>query len=730
MRIALKNFRQHASLEMEFQASGLFMLQGHSGAGKTTIFDAIFEALTGEADDVPPWGSSSSQVELFDFQAGTIAYIKRTRGPKTLIVRDADGNEYKDEAAQAYINKTIGMEAHDFLASSYIQQEMSGSLLKLPPAEQLRFIQKLGAGIADPEADREKIQALVRGRDSLAFAAATMVNTKLPYLQRAEADLKAAEFKEPVAPMAQDEMHKKYAEYLEAESVYAKLNGEAEKVRRALRNPLYETVRNLDLLKRSNQSVIDDNSKELQAIEAEEAGLRAALDDGIIQKAAALKLNLYAKRKRLETIEQMKAVAAKVVDTYGQISGNIMEFLVSRLTEIKALRKATEDAIAADESRRRDLESMDVPQHCPSCAAPLIIESGKILSAPNVRPADYDQRYAIVLDSVRDARKQIGKIDAEIVHIQDLQSRAALLKSSLGEDTAPEHKTLAEVDSAVLVQDELIGAQKALDASINRVMAKKNSILGKIRNSSKAISDAENSIALANLAPEHELRSTSDKMDVAISDQEQIVKSYATFLKDRADHAAAVAKRDLQASHYATLAGICQRAKEDYTSALSTSVVAEEKLAAAKRLKELSDQAAVMSIELNIEKINENAKILIDRMFPDDGTSVRIKNTTETKSGDSKPKLSIEVFHKGKMAKKLSSLSGGERSRITLAFQLALGEMYKSPILLVDEGFSGLPEDQVKLCLELLKEASEDRLILAIEHGAPESLFDEVFRLE
>lgn len=729
MRIILKNFRQHASLEMEFQRTGLFMLQGPSGAGKTTIFDAIFEVLTGEADDVAPWGGTSCQVEVFDIQ-DSLPYIKRTRGPKTLLVRDDSGNEYKDEAAQAVINKAICMEAHDFLASSYIQQEMSGSLLKLPPAEQLRFVQKLGAGTLDPEIEREKIQAQVRHREQTANLAKMNCDRLLPYAIRAEADLKAAEFIEPVAPMSQEKMDEKYNDYLEAEKSLKKAEHAAAAARANLRNPLYEQIRNLDSLRKSNEAVSADSSKELDALTAEELALTSKSDFNIVIQANSRKASLAAKRKRLEIIDKMKELAAKVTEKYGQMSGNVLGYLDDRLAEVKRLREiASRDMIAAI-AKRKDLENMSDPQHCPACSVPLLVESGKIVSAPNVRPHDYDKSWRLALQEAIDAERRIADLSKEAVYIQDLQSKAAYLKSSLNEDTAPECKTIAEVDAAVLAQNELISNQRIIESEISKVSARKDSIIRKISSIAKIISETEAKIAATDLTPEADVKNTVYDTEKLVNTRGEVVQSYQKILQDRTDYLAAVTKRNLKASHYATLAGICQRAREDYTSALNDSISAEDKLAASRRLKELSDQAAVMAIELNIEKINENAKVFIDRMFPDDGTSVRIKNTTETKSGDAKPKLSVEIFHKGKVAKKLSNLSGGERSRITLAFQLALGEMYKSPILLVDEGFSGLAEEQVKQCLELLKEAASDRLILAIEHGAPESLFDGVFRLD
>ena len=150
------------------------------------------------------------------------------------------------------------------------------------------------------------------------------------------------------------------------------------------------------------------------------------------------------------------------------------------------------------------------------------------------------------------------------------------------------------------------------------------------------------------------------------------------------------------------------------------------KRTASERLKGLSDAAAVAAIENTIDTINANAQSLLDQMFPDDGTVITLKNSMTTQAGLENAKMSVAIHHKGSDVKRIKSLSGGEKSRACLAFQLALSEMYQSPILLVDEGFTGLDDETKAACFEVLRSVSQNKLILVVEHGAPESFFDEV----
>jgi len=143
------------------------------------------------------------------------------------------------------------------------------------------------------------------------------------------------------------------------------------------------------------------------------------------------------------------------------------------------------------------------------------------------------------------------------------------------------------------------------------------------------------------------------------------------------------------------------------------------------RLKQLSDFAAVQSVEEILANINGAAESHVHRMFPDTGTEVAILNATKTKKGDDRAKFGLSIHHKGYPVPKMTPLSGGERKRIILAFQLALFDLYASPLLLCDEAFPGCDvEVSLPAGLESLRIVSEGKLVIVIEHGAPEEFFD------
>ena len=97
MRIRLKNFRCYEDETFDFGKSGLALLSGSSGKGKSTILMGIHFALFGIGTKVTAYGKTSCMVEMeFDDLK-----IIRTKRPNRLVVNDI----YEDDTAQEIINK-------------------------------------------------------------------------------------------------------------------------------------------------------------------------------------------------------------------------------------------------------------------------------------------------------------------------------------------------------------------------------------------------------------------------------------------------------------------------------------------------------------------------------------------------------------------------------------------------------------------------------------------------
>jgi len=162
---------------------------------------------------------------------------------------------------------------------------------------------------------------------------------------------------------------------------------------------------------------------------------------------------------------------------------------------------------------------------------------------------------------------------------------------------------------------------------------------------------------------------------------------------------------------------------------LSETKIAEDKLEGTIRLKQFSEAAQMESIASVVESINIAAKDFLDLLFPDNPIIVSLLPFKQTKDAGVRAKFSTVIKYKGCEYSDIDEISGGEYDRIVLAYQLALNQIYQSPILLLDEAFTAVEEELFLLAMDALKIIAENKLIVVVSHGAIQGLFDEVIEV-
>jgi ABC-type transport system involved in cytochrome bd biosynthesis fused ATPase/permease subunit len=118
----------------------------------------------------------------------------------------------------------------------------------------------------------------------------------------------------------------------------------------------------------------------------------------------------------------------------------------------------------------------------------------------------------------------------------------------------------------------------------------------------------------------------------------------------------------------------------------------------------------------------------LEHFFPDNPINVTISAFKETKSNDAKPQINLDIDYRG-IEHDLSMLSGGEMSRVILAFTLALAEIQDSPLILLDECTSSLDHELTSSVIDGLKENFGEKLVLLIAHQVVQGSFDKVVNL-
>lgn len=148
------NFGSYKDLEFAFNNLGLTLIQGPTGAGKSTVMDLVTWVLfgrtakNGQVDDVRNWSSQDTTTGVLELtlKNDTIR-ITRQRGSvkendlfweESISGDKIRGKDIKD--TQALLNKLLGIDFDSFCISSYFTEFSNSAIFFLAPAKSRRSL--------------------------------------------------------------------------------------------------------------------------------------------------------------------------------------------------------------------------------------------------------------------------------------------------------------------------------------------------------------------------------------------------------------------------------------------------------------------------------------------------------------------------------------------------------------------------------------------------------------
>ncbi len=135
LSVSLENFASYGKLDFTFDDKGLALVQGPTGAGKSTLMDAITWILFGQTskggkvDEVLSWPGDQQTAGTIIFELHTVKFaITRTRKPNDLYWRTQDNSEANPSRGkdlidtQRLINQALGFDYDLYMASAYFHE--------------------------------------------------------------------------------------------------------------------------------------------------------------------------------------------------------------------------------------------------------------------------------------------------------------------------------------------------------------------------------------------------------------------------------------------------------------------------------------------------------------------------------------------------------------------------------------------------------------------------------
>ena len=136
------------------------------------------------------------------------------------------------------------------------------------------------------------------------------------------------------------------------------------------------------------------------------------------------------------------------------------------------------------------------------------------------------------------------------------------------------------------------------------------------------------------------------------------------------------------------------------------------------------NEAEGISLTKCIDSVNYYINDYLEKFFQNDSIIVDIVPFKDTKK-DIKPIINIRVCYKGEEVE-LSSLSGGEYDRVSLAIMLAFNHICKSDMILLDESIASLDSELTSDILEKLKENLVNKRVIVVAHQLSTGVFDQI----
>jgi DNA repair exonuclease SbcCD ATPase subunit len=811
MKITLQNFLCYTDSTFDFGNSGVALLSGPSGVGKTSILRGIFFALFGEGNKLQASGSSSCKVEL-DFDG---IKIIRTKKPNRLVVNDV----HEDDSAQEIINTKFG---DTFKISGYIQQNNLNSFVLMSPVEKLAFLEKFTFRDVDLGKIKGRCKAYIsQNNDALVGVVSQLEMTK-KVLEELELPV---EIKFPLK-CKRTEREKAIKNEIVRLKNCNTLISRSEKDAKLLTEQIAD-LRVLEATLKAKKESLSDMENNIAIMESEINSIQYKGDDNLFEYEKSLVSvlafrELYSVEKqlkidsesademRLEEEAKMKSQLAEYKESLWKEYSkseltNTIDDLKKCLSDMSKIESLTEElkrfSVCSDKHQinKAELETDKIKlkekqclydklllqqseYSCPSCSVKLRFVNGEIISSEKedeIVEADLNvinQELKILNHKISNLQRVIqdneiklqrnSEINAEIIKISSVYEEITdinTLKDDLeylrnyNSSQIEMEKKKKEIEISIN-EEKFSSSYFTFKKSVEKLQSRRDILYQKCGSNRPVMNEEQ---LREQITEQKELKNKltctlqrlSETQDSALNCKKMLKEITSKHIKE---YGSLQNKDDLEKKSFDQKEKLCVlnenkkiheknlydiKEWEKYQDVIKNykeweikvkelenmEKVARNEYASATKLKDKILEAESIAMLNIIDTINIHARVYLDCFFPDNPISVNLQTFKETKKS-TKPQINIEIEYKG-MEADLNMLSGGELSRVILAYTMALAEMFNTPLLLLDECTSSLDQELTEIVFNAIRDNFNGKMTLLIAHQVVTGTFDKIIRL-
>ncbi|MGD2215977.1 MAG: SMC family ATPase [Gemmatimonadales bacterium] len=767
IRLALKNFRQHADTEIEFR-SGLTGVIGPNGAGKSTVLEALAwtiygaPAARGTKDTLrfnrAP-GRSTVQAELeFELRGERYRVIRTPRTAELYRFEQEDPIAAGLGEVTRQLTRRLGMTRGEFFNTYFTKQKDLQFLASMGSAERGRFLaQVLGY-------ERLKIsQDKVRQQRNVLRAQVEELRRTLRDPDEIERERKAAEARLKVASsqVAETERRRTEAaarvaefepawnELRKARELYGQLGEELRvariRIERAQQDQK-ETAAELETLEAAGEELdqLRERIKPLEDLPAENETLQTLAEAEA--RRGSLEKQLAGQRERVDGLDRKAAAAAEK----GGATADLKEMLAVQDAECDRLENRLQEVTSrwdrdrqeADANRRilrgqaeelraqiRQLEAAGPDGICPTCKRALGSEYDSVLGL--VRG-----QYEEVVQDGKWHKKRFEQLSAEPDELVAARKELAQAR----EERERIKRELAEAETA-LTQAE------ALRAELEAEEARARELAGEIAALPEGYDAKRHQAVRAGLKQLEELRTQVTQLETRLERQPRLRAAKAEAEEEERQIGRQVADLERKRAELDYSEDRYRSAEKEYEETRDVLGAANVELERARGEAEGARQAAdsARQAEREYKKISRTVSEreadyrlhneldgalgelrleLNDRVRPElsEIASVFVTELTDGRYNQIEIGSSHEVIvlDAGEVKE---VISGGEEDIANLVLRLAISQMiadragHSLSLLIFDEVFGGLDEQRRESVVQLLQRL-QDRFeqVILITH--------------
>lgn len=763
MKLKLTNFKIFENRTFIFPDTGIVLLNGENGVGKSTIFSAILFALYGIGKKLVTWDKKSCTVILIYKELE----IKRGKRPNILHVVH-NKREYEKDMAQEIIDRFIGMNCDLFLKTSYIQQKKFSNLfLSLSPTERLKLIQTISLN-GETSMYKEPIKNKIRElKDSILKERTQLESLKSVFNSDIDfKNIRILEIETNIEDKIDGECREIETMNKKLEKIRDELNKRQifiQKIRDKKReyekymNEAKERERELEYLRSTLLDLKKEENKKTRRVDTVQLRTEIAKTENLVDLITEYEDTVSLLQKHEKDIELSVTKIKKQLKEYRNLETLISLYEsmllneenrkrresakknISKLfREIKKLDPTLKDIKSVKQmlATLKEMRESIVVFKCPNCEEFISLGHNNQVSISKRRrerriPIGMDQLY-INLERestywslvVKEFEEDIKSIRTEIDTVKKLDDNLHRLERDRGlsfnkilervkREGRERHRIdFEKTDLKKLKQDKILLLELQLKESEELKLR-----INEEETRTKKIGETESSIFKLE-------RKIKSHRQVELDDDILLLETYNSELtllsREMADITSQILKkRDILETLEIQKKIIEHREQQQRLEELEIKLrESEELLKGYQSLKDIDKQAEILTVRQTISAINEAANRYISLFFSNP-INIQLVESERSKVQN----IVVEISYKGQVLDTVDILSGGEIQRCDLSFLFGINEMNNGKIVLLDECFSFISGEGHETIVSNLEQMCKDKLIILVSHRAIEGNF-------